>query len=79
MRVSGKNSGTSDRDGLNNGRRSEQVDIQGIKVWAEANLPARSHLCEILLLEKDFLTVDEFLAKMDIWLKLVEFEEQPQI
>ncbi len=59
--------------------RSEQVDIQGLKVWAKGNLPAISHLRGILLLEKDVLMVDEFLSKMDIWLKLIGLEEQPLI
>jgi len=54
--------------------RSEHVDIHGIKLWVKANLPAISHLRGILLLEEDLLTVDEFLAKMDIWLKLIELE-----
>lgn len=53
---------------------SEQVEIHEIKHWATANLPIISHLRGILLLEKDFLTVDEFLAKMDIWLKLIDLE-----
>ncbi len=57
--------------------RSEQVDIHGIKLWAKANLPAISHLRGILQLEEDLLTVDEFLAKMDIWLKLIELEDHP--
>ncbi|NQT09392.1 hypothetical protein HQ586_09965 [Candidatus Bathyarchaeota archaeon] len=51
-----------------------QVDIHGIKLWATANLPATSHLRGILLLEKDILTAAEFLAKMDIWLKLIKLE-----
>lgn len=59
--------------------RREQVDIHGIKLWAKANLPAISHLRGILLLEGDLLTVDEFLAKMDIWLKLIDLEEHPLI
>ena len=57
--------------------RSKQVDIHGIKLWATANLLTISHLRGILLLEKDILTVDEFLAKMDIWLKLIELEDHP--
>ncbi len=56
---------------------NKQVDIHGMKLWATANLPATSHLRGILLLEKDILTVDEFLAKMDIWLKLIELEDHP--
>ncbi len=57
-----------------NVERSEQVDIHGIKLWAKKNLLATSHLRGILLPEKDHLTVDEFLAKMDIWLNLIELE-----
>jgi len=60
-----------------NVERSEQVDIHGIKLWAKVNLPTISHLREILQLEGDHLTVDEFLAKMDIWLKLIELEGHP--
>ena len=54
---------------------NKQVDIHGMKLWATANLPTISHLRGILLLEKDLLTVAEFLAKMDIWLKLIELED----
>jgi len=57
--------------------RSENVNIYRIKHWATANLSAISHLRVILLLEGDLLTVDEFLAKMDIWLKLIELEGHP--
>ena len=56
------------------GERSEQVDIHRVKLWAKVNLSEISHLREILLLEEDHLSVYEFLAKMDIWLKLVELE-----
>jgi hypothetical protein len=54
--------------------RSEQVDIHRVKLWAKVNLPVISHLREILLLEEDLLSVDEFLAKIDIWIKLIELE-----
>ena len=54
--------------------RSEQVDIHRVKLWAKSNLPTISHLRGILLLEEDLLSVDEFLAKMDIWIKLIELE-----
>ncbi len=55
--------------------RSELVDIHGIKLWARANLLKISHLRGILLLEKDILTVDEFLAKMGVWMKLFNIEK----
>ena len=54
--------------------RSEQVDIHRVKLWVKSNLPEISHLREILLLEEDLISVYEFLAKMDIWLKLIELE-----
>lgn len=76
MRAAGRNTCTSIGVDPSSGRRSEQVSIQGIKQWAKANLPATSHLCRLLLLEEDLLTVDEFLAKMDVWLKLLLLEEQ---
>lgn len=74
MRATGRNTGTSMGDDPSKGRRREQVDIHGLKVWVKANLPKRSHLCGILLLEEDLLTAEAFLAKMDIWLKLIELE-----
>ncbi len=54
--------------------RSKQVDIHEIKLWVNGNLPTTSYLRGILLLEGDLLTIDEFLAKMDIWLKLIKLE-----
>ena len=74
MKATRRNTRTYNGNESINVERSEQLDIHGIKHWATANLPAISHLRGILLLEKDILTVDEFLAKMDIWLKLIELE-----
>ena len=53
---------------------SKQLGIHGLKNWAKDILPRTSQIRSILLLERDFLTVDEFLAKMDIWLKLIDME-----
>ena len=50
------------------------VDIESLKKWALANLPVSSRLREILLLEKDKLSIEGFLAKMDVWLKLIRLE-----
>ena len=74
MKTTRRSTRTFDGNESVNVKRSEQVDIHGIKLWVKANLPAISHLRGILLLEKDILTVEEFLAKMDIWLKLIELE-----
>jgi hypothetical protein len=53
------------------------VDIHELKVWAKANLPAHSHLGGLLFLEEDLLAVHEFLVKMDLWIKVIDLEEQP--
>lgn len=54
------------------------IQIKRLKLWACANLPASSRIRHVLLLEKDVLLVYEFLAKMDIWMKLVDLEERSQ-
>ena len=77
MKATRRNTRTYNGNELGIVKHSEQVDIHGIKLWAKANLPVLSHLRGILLLEKDHLTVDEFLAKMDIWLKLIVLEGHP--
>lgn len=52
----------------------KQLDIQGLKLWAKENLPRTSQIRSILLLERDFLAVEEFIVKMDLWLKLIDLE-----
>jgi hypothetical protein len=52
------------------GRRSWNVNIESLKKWAYANLPASSMLRKVIILEKTVLTVEEFLAKMGVWMKL---------
>ena len=51
------------------------IDISRLKFWATRNLSASSHLRAVLLLEKDKLTVDEFLAKMGTWLMITQLDE----
>ena len=53
---------------------SKQLDIHVLKNWAKDSLPRTSQIRGILLLERDFLSVEEFIAKMDIWLKLIDME-----
>jgi hypothetical protein len=74
MRATRRSTRTYNENESGNVERSAQVDIRALKLWAKANLPAISRLRGILLLEGDLLTVDEFLAKMDIWLKLFDME-----
>ena len=45
------------------------VDISRLKEFA-LQLPADHPLHRVLLAEKDLLTVDEFLGRIDLWLKL---------
>ena len=52
----------------------KQLDIHGLKHWAKENLPRTSQIRSILLLERDYLAVEEFIAKMDLWLKLIDLE-----
>jgi hypothetical protein len=52
----------------------KQLDIHGLKYWAKENLPRASQIRSILLLERDYLAVEEFIAKMDLWLKLIDLE-----
>ena len=51
------------------------VDIKRLKQWAQVYLKETSPLRSVLTLEKDKLTYDEFLAKMETWLKLAVSEE----
>ena len=48
----------------------KSIDIKPLKEFAY-NLPKSSVLREILLSEKDQLTTEEFVSKMEIWLKLL--------
>lgn len=55
-------------------RRNRNVNIVILKQFILKALPENSHLMEIILAERDELKVDEFLAKMDLWLKLFNAE-----
>lgn len=77
MRAARRSSRTSDGTEPSSTGRSKQVDIHALKVWAKANLPAKSPLGGLLLLEEDLMAVEEILVKMDLWIKLIEIEKQP--
>jgi hypothetical protein len=53
------------------GRR---VDIRSLKEFARTELPRRSALREVILGDRDELTAEEFLVKIDVWLKLARME-----
>jgi len=46
------------------------IDLRGLKKFALEKLP-RSHLRDLLLGENDGLSAQEFLAKLDVWIKLL--------
>jgi len=47
------------------------LNMTRLKNFAQKKLPRGSFLRDVLLTEKNTLTPKEFLAKMDIWLKLI--------
>ncbi|MBS7656282.1 hypothetical protein KEJ50_07315 [Candidatus Bathyarchaeota archaeon] len=54
-------------------KSSKRLSIKQLKDFA-LKLPKGSVLRGVLLLEKDELEVNEFLIKMDVWLKLLKME-----
>ena len=66
----------SKREKIKNARATrKRVEVSPLKQWANARLLASSSLRKVLLQENDNLPVEEFLAKMDIWLKMCQFED----
>jgi hypothetical protein len=55
-------------------RASPKVRIVKVKEFAARNLPEASALRRLLLEERDEIDREEFLAKMDLWLKLLRVE-----
>ena len=51
-----------------------KINIMKVKEFAEQNLPRGSILRRLLLKEKTKMDRNEFLAKMDLWLKLLSME-----
>ena len=51
------------------------VNISGLKRCATERLPSNSPLRGVLLLERDQLTAKDFLAKMDVWMRLLNIEK----
>lgn len=48
-----------------------KVDVRRLKNFAFQKLPKDSELRDILLTERDLLNINEFLVKIEIWLKLL--------
>ena len=51
------------------------LDIRRLKQWANTNLHNYPKLREIILLDQDYLTQEQYLTKLDIWLKLYNIEK----
>ena len=51
------------------------IDIRRLKKFATENLSSLSRLRAVLLSERDQLPAVDFLAKMDIWLRLLNIEK----
>lgn len=50
------------------------VSTKGIKDFVSKHLPVQHPLRQVILLEKDKLTPEEVVAKMEIWLVLLNNE-----
>lgn len=50
------------------------VDIKRLKRFALRELPVNSPLRQLILSENEKMEASEFIHKMDVWLRLVEFE-----
>jgi hypothetical protein len=53
---------------------TKQIEVSNLKQFALANLPTTSSLRDLILAEKAQLEPQEFLAKLDLWLKLLSKE-----
>ena len=53
-----------------------KVDITGLKEWAISTLGDDSRLRMVLMVERNNLGVDEFLAKMETWMKISRLESR---
>ena len=51
------------------------VNISGLKRFAAESLPSNSQLRAVLLSERDQLTAKDLMAKMDVWMRLLNIEK----
>ena len=57
-------------------KSTKTVNVSPLRSFALKNLPPTSPLRDVLLNEREELTSQEFLAKLDIWLLLLRKEER---
>ena len=53
-------------------RNGRMLPMRKLKELALTEIPKGHPLRDVLLDEKDYLTVDEYLTKMEVWLMLIE-------
>jgi len=58
--------------------QSKTVSIQPLKRWVLQNLPNQSKLRQLILSEKETLSADEFIIKVESWLLLMQNESSPK-
>lgn len=56
---------------------SEEIDISGLKTFAMQRLPQNLALRQEILEEETKMTIDVFLARLSIWLRLLRIEVKP--
>ena len=47
------------------------LDIKRLKQWVAGTLPSSYYLREVIMMEPDELSIEEYLAKIPLWLKLL--------
>jgi len=50
------------------------VSLAALKAYAASGLSARPMLRRVILSEREYLTPEEYLAKMETWLRLLDSE-----
>ena len=53
----------------------KSLDIRRLKQWIIKHLKPDSRLRDVILLEEDIMLPEEYLAKLDVWLKLYKIEK----
>jgi hypothetical protein len=56
--------------------RIRNINVRALKQFAANNLPDRSPLRTVLLGERDEISPNEFLAKLEVWLVLLRLKEE---
>jgi hypothetical protein len=50
------------------------VNITPVKRWVSTNLSQESRVRGLIMAERDMLSVEEYIAKIDTWIKLLRLE-----